>query len=87
MVGVTVQGDLHRVLIKVDIDHWPYINTKPLHGSQTIKKAEKDYVIIGLHVKLNFELQSLLLSHGEKIEVLEPMELKNKIVERARKIK
>lgn len=82
LVGVTATGETQKVLLKVDADLYPYIETKPLHGSQTPLDKTKDYVILRYELKLNYELESLILSFGERIEVLEPAILKQKIKER-----
>jgi predicted DNA-binding transcriptional regulator YafY len=87
VIGVTVQGKTQRVVLKVDKDLWPYIETKPLHGTQRIKSKEQNEVTISIDVKPNYELESLLLSHAEKIEIIEPVTLKQTILDRARKIK
>ena len=87
VIGVTVKGEVQKVVLKVSKDLWPYINSKPLHGTQKVKLIETNFVIISVELKLNYELQSLLLSHGEKIEVLEPEILKNEILERVKRIK
>ncbi|MBL0049695.1 MAG: WYL domain-containing protein [Bacteroidetes bacterium] len=87
VIGVTVQGDVQKVVLKIDKDLWPYIESKPLHGTQKIKKHDNDAVTISIEVKLNYELQSLLLSHGEKIEILEPKSFKELILERVKKIR
>lgn len=79
LVGVTVTGETQKILLKVDADLYPYIETKPLHGSQKVKERTKEYVILGFELKLNYELESLILSFGERIEVLEPSILKLKI--------
>jgi predicted DNA-binding transcriptional regulator YafY len=59
----------------------PYIITKPLHGSQKDYEHEN-----GLLVKLklipNFELEQLILSFGERVEVLSPLSLRNRISDR-----
>jgi len=38
--------------------------------------------VITIEVYLNYELEQLLLSFGEKVKVLEPVELKERIKER-----
>ena len=79
LVGVTATGETQKVILKVDADLYPYIETKPLHGSQTPIEKTKDYIILRYELKLNYELESLILSFGERIEVLEPPVLKLKI--------
>lgn len=82
IVGVTAIGAAQKVILKVDSDLYPYIETKPLHGSQKVVEKAKDYVVLSFELKLNYELESLILSHGEKIEILEPNLLKTKIKDR-----
>ncbi|MCG9880039.1 MAG: WYL domain-containing protein [Bacteroidia bacterium] len=80
VIGVTVQKNVstEKVLIKLSKEIWPYIESKPLHGSQKIKsKTDKD-VIIELNVQINYELIALLFSHMDALEVLEPEILREK---------
>ncbi|MCF8219193.1 MAG: WYL domain-containing protein [Bacteroidales bacterium] len=89
VVGVTVPQDspVQHIRLKVDAELWPYIKTKPLHGSQKTVKAEPDCCIISLDVIPNFELEALLLSFGDQLEVLEPNSFRNKIKERIQRAK
>ncbi len=84
VIGVTVSNDTppQKVLLLVDADQKPYIISKPIHGSQKVKEENHAYAIIELEVQLNYELESVLLSFGEKIEVLEPISLRNNIAKR-----
>lgn len=84
VIGVTVKKDIpsQKVLVKLNPDIMPYIFSKPLHGSQKTKEKHEDYAIIELDVQHNYELEALLLSFGEKIEVIDPQELRAKLAER-----
>lgn len=85
VVGVTVpESEVQHVELRVDMKLWPYLASKPLHGSQKVLKKDKDSVTIGLSVKLNHELQSLLFSYGDELEVLSPPELRAIMRERAK---
>lgn len=55
------------------------IQTKPLHGSQ---KVDKSTNTIRLLVKLNYELEALILSFGDQVEVKLPTILVKKIKSR-----
>ncbi|MDM1093174.1 helix-turn-helix transcriptional regulator [Myroides odoratimimus] len=57
----------------------PYIQTKPLHGSQKVDKVAN---VIRLQVKLNYELEALILSLGDQVEVKSPPALVEKIKSR-----
>jgi predicted DNA-binding transcriptional regulator YafY len=68
------------VKLKVGKKLWPYIETKPVHGSQkVVEHMEDGSVTIALEVHLNYELESLILGFGEGVEVLESAVLKKKI--------
>jgi predicted DNA-binding transcriptional regulator YafY len=81
VIGVTVPSDgiVEKVILKIDADSWPYIKTKPMHGSQKIKEITSKYTIIELWLIPNFELEALIFSHAEKIEVLCPETLRKRI--------
>lgn len=85
VVGVTVPDtEVQEVDIRVGAGLWPYLASKPLHGSQRVLRNEREAVIVRLAVKLNYELQSLLLSYGDDLEVLAPAQLRNNLRERAK---
>ena len=88
VIGVTINKDAtpERILLKVNSDLYPYIKTKPLHGSQKLKEKQDEYVVIELELIPNFELESLILSHGEGIEVLKPEALRINIKGKVQKI-
>lgn len=84
MIGVSKDSrtELQKVKLWVSPAQWPYIKTKPLHGTQRTVKVGEDGSIIIIEVYLNYELEQLLLSFGEKVKVLEPQELKERIKQR-----
>lgn len=59
-------------------DEAPYILTKPLHGSQAKIKHDENGLMVRLKIIPNFEFERLILGFGEKVEVLKPVELRNK---------
>lgn len=86
IIGVTIRenGKVEEVILAVDKELWPYIETKPLHGTQKLDKSTKDKKWQKLSIKIipNYELETLLLSFGEKIQVLQPAYLKEKLMKR-----
>lgn len=83
IVGVSRrQGDVQDVLIWVDNNTFPYVETKALHPTQTVMGKDENGVTIRIQVIPNFELEQLLLSYGESVRVLEPPELKEKMKSR-----
>ena len=61
-----------------------YIRTKPLHPSQHITAETAEALEISLRVRPNPELETLLLSFGEDVEVLAPPPLRARLGERLR---
>ncbi|MCF8304112.1 MAG: WYL domain-containing protein [Bacteroidales bacterium] len=84
IIGVTAptEGNLRKIKLKIEASLWPYIKTKPLHGSQKIIEQQDHFTIIQLEVIPNYEFEALVLSFGERIEVLEPDEVRNKLKDR-----
>jgi predicted DNA-binding transcriptional regulator YafY len=78
VVGVTVRKDVpaEKVLIRLNAEVWPYVESKPFHGSQRILDKSDTYVTIQLTVQVNHELMALLFSQMDAIEVIEPASLR-----------
>lgn len=80
VIGVTLKSDtpVEKILINLSNEIWPYIESKPLHGSQKIKARTETEVLIELAVQINHELMALLFSYMDAIEVIEPDNLRVK---------
>lgn len=85
VVGVTVpDGGADRVELLVSPEQWPYVETKPLHGSQRTVDRSPEGVRLQLELKINHEFKALLLSMGRNIRILAPEELRAAMAEQAR---
>lgn len=85
VVGVTVpEGDSEDIILRVSKPRFEYIRTKPLHLSQRIVEENDFFAVVSINVKVNKELESLILSFGSDIEVLSPEYFRGQI---ANKIK
>ena len=84
IIGVSndLSKPVEEVRIELTENIFPYIQSKPIHGSQKIKGN-----ILSLQVKLNYELESLILSYGENMKVLEPTSLREILQQRIEKLK
>lgn len=84
VVGITVLSDREeeRVVFRAITDQAHYIATKPIHHTQRILREEPGATVFAINVIPNFELESILLSYGERIEVLEPESLRLQMKER-----
>ena len=73
VIGVTIlPKPLEQVRLLVTNDLWPYIKTKPIHGSQKQPQFTPDGVIIELELIINYEFIAVLLSYGERLKILSP---------------
>ena len=83
VIGVTVpEEDAEDIVIKVTGKRFNYIRTKPLHLSQRIIEEAEGYAIISINVKVNNELESLILSFGDDMEVIAPSTFRDRIAEK-----
>ncbi len=81
IVGVTVMDGipLEKVELRVENSLYRYIQTKPIHGSQREVSKNECNTTISLLVIPNYELESVILSHGDRIEVVKPEWLRERI--------
>ena len=79
VVGVTIPANKELVRIKLQFSEkrYPYVISKPLHES--MRKVDNDNRIVAIDVIPNRELESLILSFGSDVEVLEPLDFRRKI--------
>lgn len=85
MVGVSkdMRTEPQKVMLWVSNSSWPYVKTKPLHGAtQRLVKMDETGAYITIEVYLNYELEQQILSFGENVKVLEPIELKERMKQR-----
>jgi predicted DNA-binding transcriptional regulator YafY len=85
-LGVYIGSDLtvEQVVLHIDKSMAPYIRTLPIHRSQKIQAESKEHLTISMQIIINPELESVILSFGEYVEVLQPISLRNKIRERVK---
>ncbi len=86
-IGVTRQiGDkARRVVIRIDRQQAPYVESKPFHKSQKVEQRFRDGSIqLSLKVVINNELERLILGYGGHAEVIAPPEFRARIAESVR---
>ena len=77
-IGTTKEiGPIENVRLQFSEHRFPYVETKPIHGSQKIIDHGKR--IIEINVIPNKELKSHILSFGNDVEVLSPQKLREEI--------
>ena len=83
VIGVSVnEGPIQKILLKISNNSINYIKTKPLHGSQKIKVENDEFTVVELELIPNYELESRILSFGENMEVLEPINIRDNLNKR-----
>jgi hypothetical protein len=81
IVGVTrFDDDVEKVVLQVNQEMAPYIQTKPLHPTQKFRKINEQTYEVEIKVIPNLELSALLLSFGKNLIVKEPLSLKEKMI-------
>lgn len=94
IVGVTLPQDaqVEKILLWVSESQYPYIETKPLHGSQRIirgaraERLYKDYGFddghfVEISCIINTELKQLIASFIDQVVILTPMSLRAEMVD------
>ncbi len=85
VIGITVPKDGKPEIIELEFTpaKAPYILTKPLHGSQKIKRDDENGLHITIEVIPTYELNSQLLSFGKEVKVISPKWLRDELREMA----
>ena len=86
-IGVTrlISDRPKRVVVKVDRQQAPYVESKPFHSSQKVEQRFRDGSIqLSLKVVINNELERLLLGYGGHLEVIAPPQLRTRMAESLR---
>jgi predicted DNA-binding transcriptional regulator YafY len=56
-----------------------YVLSKPLHGSQKTKFLQSEILEVRLELIMNYELEQVILSFGDKVQVISPVGLVKKV--------
>lgn len=85
VIGVTVPNhDSEDIILRICKPRFDYIRTKPLHLSQRIVEENDYFAVVAINVKVNKELEALILSLGNDIEVLEPELFRKQVANKIR---
>ncbi len=82
VIGVTVPEDvpIEDVVLRFSGDTGKYIINKPLHGSQKAKWLDKSLLEVTMKLKFNYELERLILSYADSVNIIAPVSLKKCIL-------
>jgi predicted DNA-binding transcriptional regulator YafY len=88
VIGVTVyEKEIEQIILEIDNSLFPYVETKPFHGSQKIKERTPHSTIIELSLIINYELENMLLGYIDKIKIVTPDHLREKMLIRINEAK
>lgn len=79
--GVIIGEEPEDVKIRVVPDQVKYFRTLPMHGSQRETVQEDGSSVFSYHIAPTFDFVQEILSHGADVEVLEPIELRERIAD------
>lgn len=79
---------LETIKIKVELPRANYIRTKPLHHSQqeVSEETSETHLVFTYQLRFNNELFAKLLEFGKDLEILEPLHLREKMIEHIREM-
>jgi predicted DNA-binding transcriptional regulator YafY len=79
-IGISLTGEKpEKIVLQVDHSQANYIKSQPIHHSQKILKETKEHISIELDLVINYELVATILSLGDKVNVLKPATLAQRI--------
>lgn len=82
--GIVVEGEEQTVKLKFNPEIARLMEETIWHPSQVLEKQADGSVIMTLRVFYTYELVTWILGWGEKVEVLEPAELRKEVLQTAR---
>lgn len=83
VIGIYTLSDAKLTTVKLRVaSHFvPYLLTLPLHHSQQVINTTQDYTDFAYLLKITEDLYTELKSYGSNVVVLEPLELREKILQ------
>ena len=88
IVGVSLKFNesCRHIVFKAYPPTSSYIETKPIHHSQRVVERHEEYTIFSLDLIPNYEFETIMMSYVDNCEILEPQDLKESLVCRAKNI-
>ncbi len=85
VIGVTIKDEEpEKIVLRFSLKQYPYIKSKPIHGSMRIVSDEDG--VVSISVIPNYELEALICSFSNDVEVLSPQWLRDKIANKYREL-
>lgn len=78
VIGVTInEAPVEKIVLRFAPERYPYVASKPLHGS--MRFIDPDNCTVEISVIPNRELEAVIYSFGEQVEVISPQWFREKI--------
>ncbi len=74
--------EVSRIILAFKVDQGRYINSLPLHHSQKLISQNDNEIRFEYQLKPTFDFIQEILSHGSDVEVIAPLSLRKKIIEK-----
>lgn len=86
--GITRVSGVQPVTIRFYVSRkdFPYLNTCPIHQSQTVRRKNYAGAIMSIHVIPNTELMMRFLSYGDGVVVLTDIPMRHEIIRKLKKM-
>jgi len=81
MIGVSkpIDSEVEEIILHFNKNTGKYMENKPIHETQKHKWINEETLEVKIKVMPNYELERLILSNGESVEVIKPEYLREKI--------
>lgn len=88
IIGVSwmEEAPLTEIRLQISPELKRYIETKPMHPSQTPLRQKEQFYYCNIKVKPNYELYQTLLSYGPGLEVVSPEIIRNEMRQKVRQM-
>ena len=81
-IGINVPHEKpQHVILRFSANQGKYVLTQPIHESQEVIEMGNDFITVSLDIVPNYELYAIILGWGDQVEVMEPSEVRGKVME------
>lgn len=82
VIGLYSENEREKVVLSYQAFQGKYIKSQPLHPTQKILIDNEHELRIELYLRPNYELEEQILKQGERVKVIEPNWLRERLKER-----
>lgn len=86
VIGVSFPegAEMEQIELWIADSLWPYVRSKPIHGSQRVINRDGGGVTVALQLIINYELTAVIAEFGQRVKVLAPAHLQAKVIRQLR---